>query len=198
MLGRIDDRALRRCVRQPQEVSVATAAEGRAARNALRRPDFQAQDRGVLGGLAHAGARRRVPPGPLRRRDLARGTPGRADLLQRGSDGLVVHGAIRELEGVVGAHEADTGARRRGRRRRQRLRQGRARGLAPDQGAEMPVPRVRPGQEVHDDEAEAPGRTGAVPDRPRPHACSGIVCESAFEGKPGEKRFDEHVEEGLR
>ena len=39
---------------------------------------------------------RRVPPGPLRRRDLAHGTPGRADLLQRGLGGLVVHGAIRE------------------------------------------------------------------------------------------------------
>ncbi len=41
------------------------AVEGHAARDAGRRPDFQAQDRGVLGGLAHAGARRRVPPGPF-------------------------------------------------------------------------------------------------------------------------------------
>lgn len=134
--GASTHRALRRHRRPLRRVPVVASVEGHAARDARRRPDLQAQDRGVLGGLAHAGARRRVPPGPLRRRDLARGTPGRADLLQRGSGGLVVHGAIRELEGVVGAHGADTGARRRGHRRRQRLRQGRARGLAPDQGAE--------------------------------------------------------------
>ena len=135
-LRRIDHRAPRRHRRPLRRVPVVASVEGHAARDARRWPDLQAQDRRVLGGLAHAGARRRVPPGPLRRRDLARGTPGRADLLQRGSGGLVVHGAIRELEGVVGAHGADTGARRRGHRRRQRLRQGRARGLAPDQGAE--------------------------------------------------------------
>ncbi len=40
----------------------------------------------------------------------ARGAPGRADLLQRRARRLVVHGGIRELEGVVGAHGADTGS----------------------------------------------------------------------------------------
>ena len=94
--GAIDHRALRRHRRPLRRVPVVASVEGHAARDARRWPDLQAQDRGVLGGLAHAGARRRVPPGPLRRRDLARGTPGRADLLQRGSGGLVVHGAIRE------------------------------------------------------------------------------------------------------
>ena len=88
------------------------AVEGHAARDVRRRPDLQAQDRGVLGGLAHARARRGGPPRPFRRRDLARGAPGRADLLQRRARRLVVHGGIRELEGVVGAHGADTGARR--------------------------------------------------------------------------------------
>ena len=80
--------ALRRRGRPLRRIPVVASVEGHAARDARRRPDLQAQDRGVLGGLAHAGARRRVPPGPLRRRDLARGAPGRADLLQRGAGGL--------------------------------------------------------------------------------------------------------------
>ena len=107
---------------------------------------------------------------PLTEKGPARGAPGRADLLQRRARRLVVHGGIRELEGVVGAHGADTGSRRRGHRRRERLREGRARDLAPDQGPEMRVPRVLPGQKVHDDKAEASGGPGAVRDRARPHA----------------------------
>ena len=83
--------------RPPRGVPVVVAVEGHAARDAGRRPDFQAQDLGVLGGLAHARARRGAPPRPFRRRDLARGAPGRADLLQRRARRLVVHGGIREL-----------------------------------------------------------------------------------------------------
>lgn len=54
---RFGHRALRRRGRPPRGVPVVVAVEGHAARDAGRRPDFQAQDFGVLGGLAHARAR---------------------------------------------------------------------------------------------------------------------------------------------
>lgn len=53
-LRRIDHRALRRHRRPLRRVPVVASVEGHAARDARRWPDLQAQDRGVLGGLAHA------------------------------------------------------------------------------------------------------------------------------------------------
>ena len=55
-------------------------------------------------------------------------------MLQRREGGLLVHGEVGELEGVVGPHGADPGARRGRHRRRERVRQGRARDLAAHQG----------------------------------------------------------------
>ena len=153
---RYDDAAARL-----EEFPVVVAVEGHAARDAGRRPDFQAQDRGVLGGLAHAGARRRVPPGPLRRR-LARGTPGRADLLQRGS---VVSwymaqprtGGRSALAELIPAPDVVTTA----------AASPAVRGLAGPR-CEMPVSRVARSRGVRR-EAEAPGGP-SCPDRARPHA----------------------------
>ena len=52
-LRRIDHRALRQHRRPLRRVPVVASVEGHAARDARRWPDLQAQDRGVLGGLAH-------------------------------------------------------------------------------------------------------------------------------------------------
>ena len=102
-----------------------------------------------------------VPDGELhrapRRRDLGRARPRRAHMLQRREGGLLVHGEVGELEGVVGPHVADPGARGGRHRRRERVRQGRARDLAAHQGPEVHLPRLLAGQALHDDAAEAPG-----------------------------------------
>ena len=72
-------------------------------------------------------------------------------MLQRREGGLLVHGQVGELEGVVGPHGADPGARRGRHRRRERVRQGRARDLAAHQGPEVHLPRLLAGQTLHDD-----------------------------------------------
>ena len=92
-------------------------------------------------------------------------------LLQRREGGLLVHGQVRELEGVVGPHVADPGARGGRHRRRERVRQGRARDLAAHQGPEVHLPRLLAGQALHDDAAEAPDGARALPHRSRPHRC---------------------------
>lgn len=119
--------------------------EGLAGGDAGRRAVLQAQDGRVLGGLADARPRRRAPPRALRRRDLGRARLRGAHLLQRREGGLLVHGEVGELEGVVGPHGADSGARGGRHRRRERVRQGRARALPH---------RVRP----HGHRDAAPGR----------------------------------------
>ena len=81
----------------------------------------------------------------------------------------LAHGEVGELEGVVGPHGADPGARRGRHRRRERVRQGRARDLAAHQGPEVHLPRPLAGQALHDDAAEAPGGARALPHRARPH-----------------------------
>ena len=90
-------------------------------------------------------------------------------MLQRREGGLLVHGEVGELEGVVGPHVADPGARGGRHRRRERVRQGRARDLAAHQGPEVHLPRLLAGQALHDDAAEAPGGARALPHRARPH-----------------------------
>lgn len=72
-----------------------------AGHDAGRRAVLQAQDGRVLGGLANARPRRRAPPRALRRRDLGRARARGAHMLQRREGGLLVHGEVGELEGVV-------------------------------------------------------------------------------------------------
>ena len=66
---RFGHRALRRRGRPPRGVPVVVAVEGLRGSMPGAGRDFQAQDLGVLGGLAHARARRGAPPRPFRRRD---------------------------------------------------------------------------------------------------------------------------------
>ena len=54
--------------------------------------------------------------------------------------------------------------------RRHGVRVGRPPGMAAHEGPEVPLPRVRAGEEVHDDEAEAPGGQGALRARARADA----------------------------
>lgn len=113
--------------------------------------------------------RRRAPPRAPRRWDLSCARPRRAHMLQRREGGLLVHGEVGELEGVVRPHGADPGARRGRHRRRDRVRQGRSRDLAAHQGPEVHLPRLLAGQALHDDAAEAPSGARALPHRARPH-----------------------------
>lgn len=158
--------------------------EGLAGRDAGRRAVIQAQDGRVLGGLAHARPRRRAPPRALRRRGLGRARPRRAHMLQRREGGLLVHGKVGELEGVVGPHGADPGARGGRHRRRERVRQGRARDLAAHQGPEVRLPRLLAGQALHDDAAEAAGGARALPHRARPHGHRGAAPGGALGRAP--------------
>ena len=106
---RFGHRALRRRGRPPRGVPVGwLLSKGTQARDAGRRPDLQAQDLGVLGGLAHARARRASSTGSssstgsgsrerLRRADLPAARIGWSRGTWRNP---------RRLEGVVGAHGA--------------------------------------------------------------------------------------------
>ena len=156
-LRRVADAEVRR---RRGEARVAPL-EGLPGGDAGRRTVLQAQDGRVLGGLANARPRRRAPPRALRRRDLGRERPRRAHMLQQRETGLLVHGKVGELEGMVGPHVADPGARGGRHRRREQVRQGRARDLTAHQGPEMHLPRLLAGQALHHDAAEAPG--GARP-----------------------------------
>ena len=129
-----------------------------------------------------------VPDGELHRVLYVDGIwvarPRRAHMLQRREGGLLVHGEVGELEGVVGPHGADPGARGGRHRRRERVRQGRARDLAAHQGPEVHLPRLLTGQALRDDAAEAPGGARALPHRSRPHRC---VSSRGFEQKDHRK-----------
>ena len=160
-LRRVDDGEVRRHGDEAGRVPRVAPLQGLPGGDAGRRAVLQAQDGRVLGGLAHARPRRRAAPRALRRRDLGRARPRGAHMLQRRAGGLLVHGEVGELEGVVGPHVADPGARGGRHRRRERVRQGRARDLAAHQGPEVRLPRLLAGQALHDDAAEAPG--GARP-----------------------------------
>ena len=188
-LRRLLHRALRRHDRPAQGVPGLAHVQGLSGRYARRRAHVQAEHVGVLGDLADARARRRAPPRPLRRRDLAGQGARRAHMLQRGARRLVVPRAIRDGARLVRAHGAHTGTRRRRHGRRQRLRQGRARGLAGDARTALRVPRLLAGQALHDDPPEAPGGRGAVrpgqgfdaprdaaPGRPVGRALPGLGC----------------------
>ena len=101
-------------------------------------------------------------PRRVRRRDIPRQGRRRARRLQRRPRALLVPRQSRDVEGLEGAALQDSAAGHGGNGRRQRVRQGRGRALARDQGPEMPVPRVLPGEEVHDEPPEAAGGQGAV------------------------------------
>lgn len=168
-LWRVDDGEVRRHGDKAGRVPRVAPLQGLPSGDAGRRAVLQAQDGRVLGGLAHVRPRRRAPPRALRRRYLGRARPRRAHMLQRREGGLLVHGKVGELEGVVGPHGADPGARGGRHRRRERVRQGRARDLAAHQGPEVHLPRLLAGQALHDDAAEATGGARALPHRARPH-----------------------------
>lgn len=144
--------------------------QGHPALDARAGAHVQEEDRRVLARLADARADRRGPPGALRRRDLARPRPRGADRPRRGARGVVVHGAGGGLEGLGGPDGADPGPGGGGVRRRDRVRERAAARLAGRAGAEVPLPRVLAGEEVHDLAAEAPGGQGALRPRDRAHA----------------------------
>ena len=92
---------MRRLGRRAPRAARPPASRGscRGCRRRARSPSApagsQAQDLGALGGSARA--RWGAPPRPSRRRDPARGAPGRADLPQRRARRLAAHGGIRGL-----------------------------------------------------------------------------------------------------
>lgn len=110
-LRRVDDGEVRRHGDEAGRVPRVAPLQGLPGGDAGRRAVFQAQDGRVLGGLADARPRRRAAPRALRRRDLGRARPRGAHMLQRRESGLLVHGQVGELEGVVGPHGAGIGAR---------------------------------------------------------------------------------------
>lgn len=183
-LRRVDDGEARRHGGEARGVPRAAPLQGLPGGDAGRREVLQAQDGRVPGGPADARPRRRAPPRALRRRDLGRARARGAHLLQRREGGLLVHGEVGGLEGVVGPHGADPGARGGRRRRRGRVREGRARGLAAHQGPEVHLPRLLAGQALHDGAAEAPGGTRALPHRARPHGHRGAAPGRALGRAP--------------
>ena len=81
LLRRVDNRALRRHGGEARGVYSVAALEGRTGGHARSWAHVQTQDLGVLGPLADARARRRVAPGAVRGRHMARPRPRRAHLL---------------------------------------------------------------------------------------------------------------------
>ncbi len=139
-------------------IPVVVAVEGHAARDAGRRPDLQAQDREFWEVWPMP-----VPDGEFHRVLFVDGIDSRNAWSCRSLQRIGwSRGTWRNprTRGVVGAHGADTGARRRGHRRRQRLRQGRARGLAPTKVQRRLFPRVRPGQRGVRRRGRSPGGPG--------------------------------------
>lgn len=114
-----------------------------------------------------------VPDGELHRTLYVDGIwaarPCGAHMLQRREDGLLVHGKVGELEGVVDSHGSDPDTRGGLHRRLERVRQGHARDLAAHQSPEVHLPRLLEGQALHDNAAEAPGGARALRHRVRPH-----------------------------
>lgn len=143
--------------RRPARVPRLTHVQGLPARHARAGEVVQAQDGRVLGGVAHARRGRRVAPRALRRRDLARARPRRPHLPQRRARRLLVHGALGDVEGAVGADGPNPRPGRRRLRRRDGIRQRGAAQLAGNARPEVRLPRVLPGQEVHDLAPKAPG-----------------------------------------
>lgn len=100
-LRRLDDAEVRRYGGEARGVPRVAPLEGLAGHDAGRRAVLQAQDGRVPGGLADARPRRRAPPRAPRRRDPGRARARGAHMLQRREGGLLVHGKVGELEGVV-------------------------------------------------------------------------------------------------
>ena len=162
LLRRVVHDPPRRRRRRPAGVPRMAHVQGDAAGDARPGKVLQAKDGPVLGGVADARRGRRVAPRPLRGRDLAGARPRRAHLPQRRARRLLVHGAIGDVARLVRPHGPDPRPGRRRRRRRDGLRERRAAQLAGHEGPEVRVPRVLPGQEVHDLAPQAAGRGRAL------------------------------------
>lgn len=133
-----------------------------AGRYAGARPNLQAEGRPLLADMADAGGGGRGLPRRLRRRHLDRARLRGAHSLQRRARAVVAPRARRDDRRVALAALAHRPARHGGHRRRQRLRLGGRGRMAEDEGPEMRVPRVLPGQEAYDVEAQAAGGRRAL------------------------------------
>lgn len=153
------DRQRRKAAQDLPELAVLVQDAGRGT---VEREDLQAQVRQVLGDATDTAADRRGASGRVRRQHPHRQERGRAHRQHGGARHRLVPREVGELENVVGAHVADTAARRRDDRRRHRLRESQEGGLAGNPGAEVRVPRLQPGQAAHHDQAEAAGRRRAL------------------------------------
>lgn len=146
----------------PRRLSPVVARQVVAAGHARPGPELPQARVPLLAHLAHAGRGGRGAPRRVRRRDIPRQGRRRARRLQRRPRALLVPRQSRDVEGLEGAALQDSAAGHGGNGRRQRVRQGRSRALARDQGPEVSVPRVLPGEEVYDEPPEAAGGQGAV------------------------------------
>lgn len=167
-LRRIDDAEVRRHGGEVRGVTRAAPLEGLAGHDAGRRRSFRRRMAEFWEIWPMP-----VPDGELHRTLYVDGIwaarPCGAYMLQRREDGLLVHGKVGELEGVVDSHGSDPGTRGGLHRRLERVRQGHARDLAAHQSPEVHLPRLLEGQALHDNAAEAPGGARALRHRVRPH-----------------------------
>ena len=143
-------------------VPLVAVLQGDPARDARAGKGLQEEDGRVLAGVAHAAPDGRGAQGRLRGRDIPGARPRGPHRVLRRARAVLVHGAVRDLEGLGGAALADPGALRRGHGRRERLRAGRARHLAGDAGPALRVPRVLPGEALHDLAPAPAGRRRAL------------------------------------
>ena len=121
-----------------------------AGRDVLLEVDLQAPDLRVLGDMADCagnrrGLRRRAP-----RRHMAGARGGGAGGKEPRARARLAAGPQRVLRGMGGADGAGARARHGRHRRRHGLRQGRQGRVSRNQDPEVHVPRVLPGQAIHD------------------------------------------------
>lgn len=142
---------------------LAAVEEGLAGRLPGRGRTFRRRTAAFWGGVwPMPEAVRRGAPRRVRGRDMGDPERGGADRLHGAPRSLLAPRARRDERRVEVAAVESGAARRRRHRRRQQVRQGRRGRIAPHQGAEVRLPRVLPGQALHDNQAKAPGGRRAV------------------------------------
>ena len=159
------------------------ALQGEAARHARRRPDVQAPCGALLEDMARPRARRRDPPGRPRRRHPPVQGGGRARGAERRARALMASGQVRDLARLREAAPRHRPSRDGRHRRRAGVRQGGEGGVARHPGPKMPLPRVLPGEALHDLQAEAPGGSGALLPGQGPAACGEPPPGGALDGE---------------